>query len=113
MSTDGGKNAGQNPNAPQVVEAGDLDAYYCNFARVAGSPEELILDFALNPQPYGPDAPPIKVSKRVVMNFYTAKRLMHALGMAVQRHEQAFGQLELDVNKRVSNATGGKPHAND
>lgn len=47
------------------------------------------------------------------MNFYTAKRLMHALGMAVQRHEQAFGQLELDVNKRVSNATGGKPHAND
>ena len=35
------------------------------------------------------------------MNFFTAKRLAYALHMAVQRHEQAFGTLETDVQKRV------------
>ena len=35
------------------------------------------------------------------MNHYTAKRLLSALGMAVQRYESAFGVLETDVRKRV------------
>ena len=34
-------------------------------------------------------------------NYFTAKRLLHALHLSVQRHEQAFGPLEVDVNKRV------------
>jgi hypothetical protein len=36
------------------------------------------------------------------MNFFTAKRLLAALGMTVQRHEGAFGAIELDVNRRAS-----------
>ena len=44
---------------------------------------------------------PIPVCQRIVVNFYTAKRLYHALGMTLQRHEAAFGPLEVDVNKRV------------
>jgi hypothetical protein len=35
------------------------------------------------------------------MNFYTAKRLLAALQMSVQRHEDTFGELELDVQKRL------------
>ena len=35
------------------------------------------------------------------MNHYTAKRLIHALGVALQRHETAFGAVETDVRKRV------------
>ena len=35
------------------------------------------------------------------MNHYTAKRLLSALSMALQRHEQAFGVLETDVRRRV------------
>ncbi len=76
-------------------------------------PLNRILDCGLNPQPYAANPEPIRISQRLVMNYYTAKRLLLALNMAVQRHEQAFGQLELDVNKRVSNASGGKAHAND
>ena len=34
----------------QVIEADDLEPLYANFARVSGLPEELILDFGLNPQ---------------------------------------------------------------
>ena len=34
------------------------------------------------------------------MNFYTAKRLLTALGMTIQRHEGMFGSIELDVRRR-------------
>ena len=83
------------------IDSENLQPIYANFARVTGSPEELILDFGLNPSPFGNSPTPIKVSERLVMNFFTAKRLLAALSMAVSRHEQAFGVLETDVNKRV------------
>jgi hypothetical protein len=40
--------------------------------------------------------------QRIIINFYTAKRLLQALAMTVQRHEAVFGVLETDVQKRVS-----------
>ena len=74
---------------------------YANFCRVTGSPEELIDDFGLNPQPVGVPKDPIHVTQRVIMNFYTAKRLLAALQMSVQRHEAVFGVLETDIQKRL------------
>jgi len=85
----------------QTIEPETLAPIYANFARVTGSPEELILDFGLSTQPYGNPPLPVKVSERIVLNYYTAKRLWAALGMSLQRHEQAFGVLETDINKRV------------
>lgn len=85
------------------VEVTDKDAIctYANFCRVTGTPEELILDFGLNSQPYGVPSEPVEVKQRIVTNYYTAKRMLQALHMSVQRHEQAFGVLETDVQKRV------------
>jgi hypothetical protein len=102
--------AGPAPGAPaaplvgrQQVEVDDseVNVCYANFCRVTGTPEELIVDFGLNAQPYGTPTKPIKVQDRVVMNMYTAKRMLHALHMTIQRHETAFGRLETDVQKRV------------
>ena len=76
-------------------------ACYANFCRVTGTPEELIVDFGLNSQPFGPPTDPIVINQRIITNFYTAKRMLQALHMSVQRHEQAFGVLETDVQKRV------------
>jgi hypothetical protein len=76
-------------------------ASYANFCRVTGTPEELIVDFGLNPQPFGPPSDPLIINQRIILNYYTAKRLLQALGMTVQRHEAAFGVLETDVQKRV------------
>ncbi|MCA9193164.1 MAG: DUF3467 domain-containing protein [Planctomycetales bacterium] len=91
--------------APQPVQVQVNDehatASYANFCRVTGSPEELIVDFGLNPQPVGIPKDPIHVSQRVIMNFYTAKRLLAALQMSVQRHEAVFGVLETDIQKRL------------
>jgi hypothetical protein len=79
----------------------DAIACYANFCRVTGSPEELIVDFGLNPQPVGIPKDPIHVKQRIIMNFFTAKRLLAALQMSVQRHEAVFGVLETDIQKRL------------
>lgn len=75
---------------------------YSNFCRVTATPEEVILDFGLNPQPFATGRQEVKSNQRLVMNFYTAKRLLTALGMTVQRHEGTFGAVELDINRRAS-----------
>jgi hypothetical protein len=84
----------------QVDDSAAISAY-ANFCRVTGTPEELIIDFGLNSQPFGVPTEPVKITQRLVTNYYTAKRLLHALHLSVQRHEAAFGVLETDVNKRV------------
>jgi len=88
---------------PVQVQVNDENAYatYANFCRVTGSPEELIIDFGLNPQPIGVPKDPIQVKQRIIVNFFTAKRLLAALQMSVARHESVFGVLETDINKRV------------
>jgi Protein of unknown function (DUF3467) len=83
------------------VDDSKVSALYANFCRVTGTPEELIIDFGLNPQPFGIPSEPVVVSERIVTNYYTAKRMLHALQLTLQRHEAAFGVLETDVQKRV------------
>ena len=92
----------QQPQQVQVqVRDEDAIACYANFCRVTGSPEELIVDFGLNPQPVGIPKDPIHVKQRIIMNFFTAKRLLGALQMSIQRHEAVFGVLETDIQKRL------------
>jgi hypothetical protein len=83
---------------------------YANFCRVTGTPEELIIDFGLNPQPFGMPSHPIPVTQRIITNFYTAKRMLHALQLTIQRHEATFGVLETDVQKRVRAGGAGQAH---
>lgn len=95
--------ARQQPQQNIQVQVKDDNAISCyaNFCRVTGSPEELIVDFGLNPQPVGIPKDPIVVQQRIILNFYTAKRLLAALQMSVQRHESVFGVLETDIQKRL------------
>jgi hypothetical protein len=90
----------QPAQASVTIEDDNLTACYANFCRVTSSPEELVLDLGLNPNPYG-TGHTVRVSQRIILNHYTAKRLLSALSVALQRHEQAFGVLETDVRKRV------------
>ena len=71
--------------------------------------EELIVDFALNAQPTGIPTQPIVINQRVILNYYTAKRLLAALHMSLERHEGAFGVLETDIQKRVQPAAHRQP----
>jgi hypothetical protein len=92
--------------APQLqVDDSNILACYSNFCRVTGTPEELSIDFGFNPQPVGVPTAPVKVKQRIILNFFTAKRLLAALSMSVQRHEQVFGVLETDIQKRLKPQT--------
>ena len=93
------------PRAPEQmqvpVDETHIVAHYANFCRVTGTPEELIVDFGLNKQVGGTTPETIQLTQRLIVNFFTAKRLAAALAMAVNRHEQAFGLLETDVQRRI------------
>ncbi len=86
---------------PITVDESKAISCYANFCRVTGSPEELIIDFGMNAQPMGTNDKPVDISQRIVLNFFTAKRLLHALHVSVQRHEDVFGSIETDIQKRV------------
>jgi len=68
---------------------------------LTGTPEELVLDFGLNTQMTPVPAEPVKLTHRLVMDYFTAKRLLGVLHMAVQQHEGVYGVLETDIQKRV------------
>jgi hypothetical protein len=88
--------------APQqfTVDTSALSMAYANFCRVTGTPEELVLDFGLNTTMTPVANEPVKLTHRIVINYFTAKRLLGALHLAVQQHEKAYGVLETDVQKR-------------
>jgi len=94
-----------------VLNEKGAHAAYSNFARVTATPEEVIIDFALNPNPFMAGKQEVTVSQRLIVNFYTAKRLLSALAMTLQRHESTFGVIELDVRRRAHLPAGqqGKP----
>lgn len=96
--------AGQ-PQQPARMEyptdTSHLSATYANFARVTFMPEELILDFGLNTQLAPNPSEPVRLTHRIVVNYFTAKRLFQLLGATIQQYEQTYGVLEIDVNKRV------------
>jgi hypothetical protein len=96
------------PQTPQqfATDATQISTVYTNFCRVSVTPEELVLDFGLNTQMVPTAAETVKLSHRIVMNFFTAKRLLGALMNVVQQHEGSFGALELDFQKRMR---GGRP----
>jgi len=83
----------------------DMKTSYANAFRTNGTAEEVMLDFGLNlvvPSGQEQGQPEIlfQVRDRVILNYYSAKRLAITLSQLIRRHEEQFGELELDVAKR-------------
>ena len=100
------------PEAPEQqqtirvrMDQRDVKTSYANAFNTHGLINEVILDFGLNmPVPPQPDQQPeiiLQITDRIILNYYSAKRLALTLGQLVRRHEERFGELELDDNKRV------------
>ena len=106
--TPGAGDPGQQQMAQSEIVLDDKGAHaaYSNFARVTATPEEVIVDFGLNPNPFLTGRQEISVTQRLIMNFYTAKRLCSALAMTLQRHEATFGNIELDIRRRAHMPAG-------
>ena len=78
------------------------DAVYSNVSRIFATPNELVIDFAMNLNAFGPmieeDA---RIVSRVVTSYDGAKRLWGHLTQTLQAYEQKYGEIELDVAKRA------------
>jgi hypothetical protein len=75
-------------------------ATYANICRVTATRDEVFIDFAVDSHPSREAETPISVNRRIIVNFYTAKRLLHALRLSVERHEATFGLLDLDARNQ-------------
>jgi hypothetical protein len=97
--------AGQQGQPQQIqvaINDAEMASVYVNFFRVTGNPDEVLLDLGMYSQVMGPSGPePIELTHRLVMNFVTAKKLAEVLRVVVARHEQAFGVVEVDPNRRL------------
>ena len=83
-------------------------ATYSNLCLVTGTPEEVMMDFALNPNAFGRVMDEVvKIDHRIVMSYEAAKRTAFVLLETIRRHEERFGAVELDPRKRLRNFQEG------
>ena len=93
-------NAGDNTPS---INIDNLKTTYANVCRIVPTPIEMIVDFGLNPNFFGKALPdePVSMESRIILSYDGAKRLMLALGNAVQSYEATYGTIELDMSKRM------------
>ena len=87
------------------VDERNMKTSYANAFRSNGTAEEVILDFGVNlmaPPARQEDQPQMnfQVNDRIILNYYSAKRLAITLSQLITRHEEQFGELQMDVAKR-------------
>jgi hypothetical protein len=87
------------------IDERNLKTTFSNFFRSNGTAEEVILDFGINvftppAQANGQPEISVQIGDRVVLGYFTAKKLALALGQLIHQYEEQFGELELDVAKR-------------
>lgn len=99
-------NAAQLPN-DTPINLRNARAMYINFCRVTSTPEEMILDFALQSELLPGDEALVS-PQRITLGLYTARRLFDALAMSLERYEATFGPVDPTVGNRI---VGRKPGA--
>lgn len=87
------------------IDVSKMESIYCNFFRLSlsSSTEEILMDIGLHTGILASQnsVEPIHLSHRVVLNPFVAKRLLQSLQQIIARHEQAFGAMELDPQRRL------------
>ena len=87
------------------IDERNLQTSYVSGFRPTMTAEEVMLDFGLNlVRPTGNKDNPVELvfqaNNRLIMSYFSAKRLAVALGQMVRRYEQQFGEIELNAAKR-------------
>ena len=95
------------------IDQRNMTTHYANAFRTGTTAEEIMLDFGLNQvtqvrdadQQVQADKPAgeilFDVTNRIVLNYFTAKRLAISLGQLIRRYEDQFGELQLNVAERT------------
>jgi len=85
-----------------AIDQNNLKISYANVCRIAQTPNEVIVDFGMNPNFFGQILDePLKLDHRIILSHDAAKRLCIHLTQTIQAFEAKYGVIELDVTKRV------------
>ena len=89
------------------VDDSGITNSYANVCNVSSTQEEVVLVFGINQawERRGKDMQ-VKLTDRIILNPYAAKRLGAMLNNVVEQYEQKFGVLEAPGSKKAS---GGAP----
>jgi len=101
------KDATQKKGATPTIkwDDSDMSTSYANVCNVSSSREEVTLLFGTNQTWHtGQQEFTIKLSDRVIISPFAAKRLLALLQNVVGQYEQRFGQLDIGVD-----LTGAEP----
>ena len=100
----GREQTGQKKIRVRIDESNMKTSYASGFRPIATA-EEVILDFGLNlARATNDKKTPYEVvfqsNNRIILNYYSTKRLAIALSRIIQQFEKNFGELELNAAKR-------------
>ena len=98
------------PNVQQVrLSTANTQTSYVNFCRGTLTPEEIILDLGFNANAFGVKVleEDIELRNRIILSPATAKRLLLQLNEMVRRHEQNFGEVEIDFRRSLKAPANG------
>ncbi len=75
-----------------------MNTSYANVCNVTGTREEVALLFGTNQTLYtGQKEVTVKVTNRIVVSPYAAKRLQVLLGEVIRQYESRFGALDIGI----------------
>ena len=96
---------GQGQKMRVAVDESSMTTSYANAFRANATAEEVVVDFGVNlaaPSGGTSEGPEVvfQITNRIILNYYSAKRLAITMGQIIRNHEQQYGELELDAAKR-------------
>ena len=91
---------------PKIVwDDSDMRSAYANVANVAGGREEIVLLFGMNQAWHaGQKEVKVKLTDRIVLSPFAAKRLAILLNNVLKDYEKRYGEMEV-IARRPEDAT--------
>lgn len=104
------------PNVDVRVDDRDRPTEYVNAFVTTTTAEEILLDVGVNAASTVGGAHEraqldLKLTSRLAMNYFTAKRLALTLARTVREYEATFGEIELDAARRARRPNAADPGA--
>lgn len=105
------EDAGQGKTMLVRVDERNMNTDYANAFRTNTTPEEVIMDFGLNLVTPAPEAAQaqakgkvdgqilFQINNRVIVNYFTAKRLAISLGQVVRMREEQSGEIQVNTGQ--------------
>ena len=105
------EDAGQGKTMLVRVDERNMNTDYANAFRTNTTLEEVIMDFGFNMVTPAPEAAQaqakgkvdgqiiFQINNRVIVNYFTAKRLAISLGQVVRMFEEKFGEIKVNTGQ--------------